>query len=110
MEVHKLVVKGDLLVELNPKRGYSIEENSLLIDHHEGLCGLYMVRRDGSIKPIIEVKEEEYCRSAAHLTLKLLELKTNKKLEKLIKIIDIIDMGRSRENEEALTYLSLIHI
>jgi len=96
-KLYSMKIKDYILVELPPSRGYIVEDEALLFDHH-GVTGLFLVRRGEQIEKLIKTREFP---SAARLVSFLLDIKLAKGYEKLLKAVDLIDTGESRKDSFA---------
>ncbi len=90
-----LKLKHCIIIEITPTRGYKVEDECILIDHHN-FKGVFRLKRD-KIEPIIELKEE--VPSVATLVSKLLT--EGKEFEDLLKYIELVDLGRTFEHDKA---------
>lgn len=91
-------IPRSILVELPPSRGYVVEDEALIFDHHE-FVGVKLVGREG-IELISYITNNTYP-SVSSMIREILEVMVPKGLEPILLAADLIDSGRSKENEYA---------
>jgi len=88
-------IRRSILVELPPSRGYMVEDEALVFDHHE-FTGAKLFGRGGS-EVSAHIVEGSYP-SVSSLIKALLDVAVPEALEPLLVAADLIDSGRSRED------------
>ncbi len=91
-------IPRSIMVELPPSRGYIVEAETLIFDHHE-FTGAKLIGR-GGVELASYLVEASYL-SVSSMIREILEVKVPRELDPILLAADLIDSGKSGENELA---------
>jgi hypothetical protein len=91
-------IPRSILVELPPSRGYLVEAEALIFDHHE-FVGAKLVGR-GGVELASYIIDASYP-SVSSMIREILEVEVPRELDPILIAADLIDSGKSKEDEFA---------